>query len=519
MPRLDLQVLGYPRAALDGRAVDLALKRGAALIAYLAEARGPVAREVLADLLWPEADAEAARARLRRTLHRVRGALGVEAIVSDRTTVRFPPEIDVHVDAHDFEAAGDAGDFEAAARHYRGDFLEGFALAGAPGFEDWAFFRREALRSRLAQVLERLYENKMAAGDPRAAASAATRLVALDPLSESAHQHLMRAHLAAGDRAAAERQYETCARLLADELGVEPDRETQAVLRDAAPPGGTVPRTRYAVSDGIHLAYQTLGNGPIDIVMVPGFVSHVERAWEEPRLSAFLETLSARSRVIIFDRRGIGLSDRIGAAPTAEATAADIRAVMDAAGSKRALLFGASEGGPGCIHFAADTPERIVGLVLYGALAKGSWEEDFPHALTKDQFAAWLDRLVSNWGGPAEIEIFAPSLVGNRQVEHWWSGLLRTASSPGAVKAVLEALRDMDVRHLLPRITAPTLVLHRRGDRAIRFEAGQAMAAAIPGARMVSLEGDDHWFWVGDQAPLMSELENFVQSLTPGGRG
>jgi DNA-binding SARP family transcriptional activator/pimeloyl-ACP methyl ester carboxylesterase len=468
--------------------------------------------------LWPEADGEAARTRLRRTLHRVRTALGIDAIVGDRTSVRLAPEFDVRVDAHAFEAAGDAGDFEAAAGLYRGAFLEGFALDGCPDFEEWAFFRREALRSRLAQVLERLYETKMAAGDPRAAATAATRLVALDPLSESAHQHLIRAHLQSGDRGAAERQYEACAQLLADELGVEPDPETQAILRDAGQPGGTMPRTRYAVSDGIHLAYQTLGDGPIDIVLVPGFVSHVERAWEEPRISAFLDQLSARARVIIFDRRGVGLSDRVGAAPTAQATAADIRAVMDAAGSKRAILFGASEGGPGCIQLAVDAPERIAGLVLYGSLAKGSWAEDFPHALTYEQFTMWLERLVSNWGGPAEIEIFAPSLVGNRQVEHWWSGLLRTASSPGAIKAVLEALRDTDVRDLLPRITAPTLVLHRRGDRAIRFKAGQAMADSIPGARMVALDGDDHWFWVGDQAPVMAELDEFVKSLTPGVR-
>lgn len=518
MPSLDLQVLGYPQATLDGRTVDLALKRGLALLVYLAEARAPVSREVLADLLWPEADGEAARTRLRRTLHRVRTALGIEAIVGDRASVRLAPKLDVRVDAHAFEAAGDAGDFEVAAQHYRGAFLEGFALDGCPGFEEWAFFRREALRSRLAQVLERLYEGKMAADDPRAAATAATRLIALDPLSESAHQHLIRAHLQSGDRGAAERQYEACTQLLADELGVEPDRETQAILRDAGPPGGTMPRTRYAVSDGIHLAYQTLGYGPIDIVMVPGFVSHVERAWEEPRISAFLDKLSARGRVILFDRRGVGLSDRVGAAPTAQATAADIKAVMDAAGSKSALLFGASEGGPGCIQLAVDAPERIVGLILYGSLAKGSWAEDFPHALTYEQFTMWLDRLVSNWGGPAEIGIFAPSLVGNRQVERWWSGLLRTASSPGAIKAVLEALRDMDVRDLLPRITAPTLVLHRRGDRAVRFEAGREMAAAIPGARMAALDGDDHWFWVGDQAPVMSELYDFVQSLTPGGR-
>lgn len=516
MPRLELQMLGFPRATLDGREIDLSLRKGAALLVYLADGRAPVSRDALAELLWPETDGETARMNLRRTLHRVRGVLGAEAIVADRATVRFAPALDVHVDAHAFEAAGDAGDFEAAARHYRGAFLDGFALDGCPGFEEWAFFRREALRSRLAQVLERLYEVKMAADDLRAAATAATRLVALDPLSESAHQHLIRAHLQSGDRGAAERQYETCTRLLADELGVEPDPETQAILRDASPPGGTMPRTRYAVSDGIHLAYQTLGDGPIDIVMVPGFVSHVERAWEDPRISAFLDTLSARSRVIIFDRRGVGLSDRVGAAPTAQATAANIKAIMDAAGSKRALLFGASEGGPGCIQLAVDAPERIAGLVLYGSLAKGSWAEDFPHALTYDQFTLWLERLVSNWGGPAEIEIFAPSLVGNRQVEHWWSGLLRTASSPGAIKAVLEALRDMDVRHLLPRITTPTLVLHRRGDRAIRFKAGEAMAAGIPGARMVALEGDDHWFWVGDQEPFWSAFVEFIETLPKG---
>jgi DNA-binding SARP family transcriptional activator/pimeloyl-ACP methyl ester carboxylesterase len=518
MPRLDLQVLGFPQAALDGRSVELALKRGLALLVYLAEARAPVSREVLADLLWPEADGEAARTRLRRTLHRVRGALGIEAIVGDRTSVRLAPELAVSVDAHAFEEAGDAGDFETAARHYRGEFLDGFVLDGCPGFEEWAFFRREALRSRLAQVLERLYETKMAADDPRAAATAATRLVALDPLSESAHQHLIRANIAAGDRGAAERQYEACAKLLADELGVEPDPLTQAALKDAAPAGATAPRTRYAESDGLHIAFQTFGDGPVDIVMAPGFVSHVERAWEEPRLRAFLDALAKTSRVIIFDRRGTGLSDRIGAAPTTEATAADISAVMDAAGSRKAVLFGASEGGPGCIRLAAEAPERIAGLVLYGSLAKGSRSDDFPHALSREQFDAWLKHIVGGWGGPVSMETFAPSLVGDRQVEQWWSGLLRTASSPGAVKAVLEALRDIDVRPLLPRITAPTLVLHRRGDRAVRFEAACEMAEQIPNARMVPLEGEDHWFWIGDQEPFWTAFLEFMETLPPSGR-
>jgi len=230
-------------------------------------------------------------------------------------------------------------------------------------------------------------------------------------------------------------------------------------------------------------------------------------------MRSFLAALARRGRVIIFDRRGIGLSDRVGAAPTVEATAADIRAVMDAAGSRQALLFGASEGGPGCIHLAAEAPDRVAGLVLYGSLAKGCRAEDYPFALTERQFNVWLKRMIRKWGGPVEIETFAPSLAGDRRAEHWWSGLLRTASSPAALKVVLEALRDTDVRHLLPRVAAPTLVLHRRGDRAIPFAAGRHLAEFIPGARIVALEGDDHWFWVGDQERSLAEVIAFAERL------
>jgi pimeloyl-ACP methyl ester carboxylesterase len=194
------------------------------------------------------------------------------------------------------------------------------------------------------------------------------------------------------------------------------------------------------LGSGLHLAYQAIGDGPLDIVLVPGFVSHVERVWEEPRARADLTGLDQLGRLILFDRRGVGLSDRVGAAPTVEATAEDIMTVMDAAGSRRVLLIGASEGGPSCIRFAASHPERLAGLVLFGSLAKGSWTPDYPFVLTHDQYDIWLRRLINDWGGPAEIGTFAPSLVGDRQAETWWSGLLRAASSPGTIKAVLEAL-------------------------------------------------------------------------------
>jgi DNA-binding SARP family transcriptional activator/pimeloyl-ACP methyl ester carboxylesterase len=514
MPRLELHLLGYPSTRLDGRAIDLKLRKGLGLLAHLADARSPVGRDLMASLLWPEADTETARRRLRRTLHRIRVAFASEVVAADRTTLRLAPAFDTYVDVHAFEAACDAGDLAEAARLYGRDFLDGLSIDGCAAFDEWAFFRREALRSRLVQVLERLIEHEFASNDPLAAISAATRLVGLDPLSETAQRHLIGAHLRAGDRAAAERQYETCRRLLETELGVAPDAQTQALL--AMPPVGPTAahgRTRYAERAGLHLAYQIIGEGPLDIVLVPGFVSHVERIWEEPGSRSVLTALSQLGRLILFDRRGVGLSDRVGAAPTVQATGDDLSTVLDAAGSRRALLIGASEGGPGCIRFAAMHPERLAGLVLYGSMAKGSWSEDYPFVLTREQYDVWLRRLVRDWGGPAEIATFAPSFVGDRQAEGWWASMLRAASSPGAIKAVLEALRDTDVRSLLPRIATPTLVLHRRGDRAVRIEAGRHLAAAIPGARFVEFDGADHWLWAGNHRVVLDQVRKFAAQI------
>ncbi|TQV82246.1 alpha/beta fold hydrolase [Denitrobaculum tricleocarpae] len=521
---LEIKALGFPQFFLDGQKTDLALRKGVALLVYMAEARAPVGRDVLATLLWPDADQEDSRARLRRTLYKVRTAFGADIIEADRDRLQFSRYLEVTCDAYDFEAACNRGEFAAAARCYSSDYLSGFALDDCPEFEDWVFYRREALRSRLINALERLVEESLEEGKNRDAITAATRLLSLDPLSESAQRYLIRAHLKAGNRAAAERQYTICVKLLRDELDVEPAAETTQLLIDPSlrPSRSQVAavrsQTRYAASGSLHIAYQVIGDGPLDIVLVPGFVSHVERVWEDARCRKFLTALSGIGRLILFDRRGVGLSDRVGAIPSVEATAQDILSVMEAAGSKRALLFGASEGGPGCIQFAADRPDRLAGLILYGSLAKGSRAKDYAFAMSRRQYDVWLERLIQEWGGPAEIAFFAPSFVGDRQAENWWAGLLRSASSPGAIKGVLEALRDIDVRSLLPDITTPTLVLHRRGDRAVRPEAGRYLAQTIPAARFVELEGDDHWFWAGDQDCLLREIKGFAKTLNPSTR-
>jgi DNA-binding SARP family transcriptional activator/pimeloyl-ACP methyl ester carboxylesterase len=509
MASFSVRTFGFPEVRCDDRVCPLALRKGLALLVYLAESKGPVGREAIATMLWPESPAEIVRARLRRLLHRLQLALG-DGLASDRTTVRWSEAIDLEIDSRKFEEACDAGDFERACGLYHADFLDGFSPGDCPQFDEWAFFRREALRGRAIQALERVVQEKHAAGDYAAAAAHAGRLVALDPLSEMYARHLIRNLLLAGDRAAAERQLKALTQRLRDELHVAPEAETSALLEaELAEP----PPTQYASGGGVHLAFQTYGSGRTDVLMLTGFVSHVERLWEEPGCRAFLSGLAGIGRLILLDRRGVGLSDRVGARPSVEATAQDIGTVLDAAGSRRVVLLGASEGGPACIKFAADHPDRVAGLILYASLAKGSAARDYPHALQADQYDIWLRQLVSGWGSAAGLKTFAPSLAGDARTRAWWAGLLRAASSPGAIKGVLEALRDTDVRHLLGRISVPTLVLHRRDDRAVRIGAGRYLASHIPKAQFVELDGADHWAFAGDQQALLASIRQFVGAL------
>jgi DNA-binding SARP family transcriptional activator/pimeloyl-ACP methyl ester carboxylesterase len=514
MTGFSLQTLGVPEVHGDDRPIKLNLRKGLALLIYLAEAHGAVTRDVLATLLWPESPRETARARLRRLLHRIELALGQHVFETDRISVRWSPAVDLKVDSHLFESACNRGAFEEACLHYRGDFLAGFSLADCPEFDDWAFYRREALRGRLMHGLERLVQDKNAAGEHFAATAHAGRLVELDPLSEVYGRYLIRSLLLAGDRSSAERHHAALTQRLSDELGVAPEAATEALMDPATPPlVDAVPTTLYVKGAGAHLAYQTYGSGELDILIMPGFVSHVERVWEHPACRAFLVSLMALGRLIMFDRRGIGLSDRVGSAPSVEVTAEDIGTVLRATHTRRVVLFGASECGPACIKFAVDESRLVAGLILFGSLAKGCWAPDHPYALRASQYDAWRQQLIAEWGGPAGIDTFGPSLSRDPQARAWWAGLLRAASSPGSIGAVLKVLRDTDVRYLLPRVSVPTLVLHRRNDRAVRIAAGRDMASKITGAQFVELDGHDHWFFAGAQQPVREAIKRFVNAL------
>ena len=277
------------------------------------------------------------------------------------------------------------------------------------------------------------------------------------------------------------------------------------------------PHTHYAKSGDVHIAYQVIGKGPIDLVFVPGFVSHVEASWQSTTRAKFFNRLASFSRLILFDKRGTGLSDRSSQLFSLEQRMDDVRAVMDAAGSQRAAIFGISEGGPMSILFAATYPERTSALIMYGAYAKRAWAEDYPFGWRDEEWVAFFDNVENHWGTTRglDLNIWAPSVAHD---EHVWEDVakyMRSAASPGAVRAVMQMNREIDVRHVRPSIRVPTLITHRIGDRNISIQQARYMAERIPGARLVELPGDDHMAWFGDIDDILSEVEEFLTGVRP----
>jgi pimeloyl-ACP methyl ester carboxylesterase len=270
------------------------------------------------------------------------------------------------------------------------------------------------------------------------------------------------------------------------------------------------PETRYARSDDVTIAYQVIGDGPLDLVVVPGWVSHLEEAWRDPVYRHFMLRLAAFSRLIRIDRRGTGLSDRVPGQATLEQRMDDVRAVLDAVGSEKAALLGVSEGGPMCTLFAATYPERTEALILASTLASGVQTEDYPWALSLEQHERFLDRVEQSWGTGFSAELFAPSAEGDEAVRAW-ARLERNAVSPRGARELFAMLADTDVRHVLPTVSVPTLVLHCSGDRATRVGGGRYLAEHVPGARYVEFESDDHVPWhARNSDAFLGEIEEFL---------
>jgi pimeloyl-ACP methyl ester carboxylesterase/DNA-binding CsgD family transcriptional regulator/class 3 adenylate cyclase len=275
--------------------------------------------------------------------------------------------------------------------------------------------------------------------------------------------------------------------------------------------------TRYARNGDINIAYQAVGSGPRDLIFVMGWISHLDMFWEEPRFARFLRRLASFARVIIIDKRGTGLSDRVPLEelPTLQDWVDDVRAVMDDAGSAQAVLLGVSASGSMSAHFAATYPERTSGLIIYGGYAKRTWSPDYPWAPTPEERQAFAELVDREWGGAVDVSRLAPSVAEDAAFRAWWASWLRHSASPGAALALARMNSQVDIRHVLSDIRVPTLVLHRTGDLVCAVEGGRYLAEHIAGARFVELPGVDHLPFVGDQDAILDEIEIFLTGERP----
>jgi class 3 adenylate cyclase len=283
------------------------------------------------------------------------------------------------------------------------------------------------------------------------------------------------------------------------------DRQNLAVVPET-------PQTRYARSGEYSIAYQVVGEGDIDLVYLPGFASHIEVFWEQPAYSRFLHRLASFSRVILIDRLGTGLSDRLPTdqISTLEQRMDDITAVMDEIGSERAALLGWSEAVMPCATFAATYPERTEALVMYGGMARILADDDNEIGVTEEEFDQWVERVADQWGSPDPIRYWAPSVAEDPAAREWFARFARLAASPGAARALWRAIRETDIRDVLATIRVPTLVIHRTEDSLVPVEHARDMAARVPGAKLVELPGQDHLWWFGDQDVIVDEIQEFL---------
>jgi class 3 adenylate cyclase len=278
-----------------------------------------------------------------------------------------------------------------------------------------------------------------------------------------------------------------------------------------------VPETLYARSGDVNIAYQVLGEGELDLVYVPGWVSNIEFMWTYPPFAHFLTRLTGFSRLISFDKRGTGLSDSVplDRLPTLEQRMDDVRAVLDAVGSERAALFGHSEGGNMCMLFAATYPERVEALVMLAVFAKRLRSDDYPWAPTAESREVDARELEEQGWVDIDLSYYAPSKGGDPEFERWMRAWLRNGASPRAAAALLRMNSRIDVRDVLPTVRVPTLILHRTGDRDVNVEEGRYLAERIPGARFVELPGDEHVIAAGDVDRLADEIEEFLTGVRP----
>ena len=521
----------------DGEARELpAAKERLVVATLLARANSVVGVDTLVDVLWDDAPPRTAGKTLQTYISSVRRAIG-----ADRIGTRAPGYL-LHVEDDDFDSAVFVDLSEAGHRQLAEGqpaaalkmFREALALWRGEAYEEFAaraFFIGEC--TRLAElrwnVLEASIDAQLAMGEHQQVLGVLESLVGEHPLRERFWAQLMLAQYRSGRQADALQSYQRARRTLAEQLGIDPGAELrqleQAVLLQdpalelritaGAPREGddfVPPATRYAPVGDAFIAYQTLGEGPDDLLYVPDWWSHVEGIWEHPTPRSFLRRLASGRRLVLFDSRGTGLSDPIdrSASYTIEDWVEDARAVLDTVGSRQTVMFASSVGVWMSLLFAAQHPDRVRALVLVNSLPSIA---DTPPG--RAGFDEALRRMTARWGsGPGFAEVL-PHADDDADLAAWFGRFQRLGVSPGQLAGRLRMFWDTNVGEVAPLISVPTLVMHRRDNKLAPIAAGRQLADLIPGAEFVELDGDDHFWAVGDTEPILAELEAFLDDTGP----
>jgi DNA-binding SARP family transcriptional activator/pimeloyl-ACP methyl ester carboxylesterase len=528
---MEFKLLGPLEVGDGSTAIAIAGRKQRALLArLLLDANRTVAADRLVDDLWGESVPDSAQKMVQIYVSQLR------KVLPDGVLQTRPPGYAVEVEPasidlvrfeqlrREGEAAHAAGNAELAARR----FDEALALWRGDALAEFQEPFAEAEASRLAELHLACTEARIAAdldlGRHAELVAELEPLLTRHPLREGLRAQQLLALYRSGRQSDALAAYRRFRDLLADELGLEPSPrlkelerrilrhdatlDYQPVVRTAAAPG-----VRYVRNGEVSIAYQTIGDGPLDLVLVHGWVSSFQPGWERPSLARFYRRLAHMGRLIMFDKRGVGLSDRVANVVSLEERMDDVRAVMDAVGSERALVLGISEGGPMAALFAATYPGRTQGLVLMGAYARRLWAPDYTIGRRAEEI--WSSNVApEDWGLPAArrfVDERAPSLVGDEDAYQWYASYLVRGASPGAVAQLARMNAEIDVRHVLPSIHVPTLVLYR--EREYLHEDARYMGERIPAARIVELPGADHLPWEGEQDEVLDEIERFAGGL------
>lgn len=542
---MEFGLLGSLEVWHEGRPIHVGgPKRRALLAALLCQANRVVSTDWLIEAVWGETPPVSATAQLHAMVSALRRGLacGDDPVIVTRAPgylIRVEPEaLDVErfhrrvAEARRALAREDAPraatEFRSALELWRGDPLSDVEGAVA---------RAEA--AHLAElrlvVLEERLAAELASGRDAELVPELTSLVESNPFRERLRGLLMVALYRSGRQADALSVYQQGHRLLAEELGLAPGPELRELeqrmlrhdpsLRREPPPKTAVshtpaarevatrqssPATRYVKSGDVHIAYQVIGHGGPDIVFVPGMFSHLDLWWEVPTAARFFQRLGALGRLIMFDKRDTGLSDQAPGDQPLEQRMDDVRAVMDACESERAVLFGYSEGGPMSILFAATYPQRVSGLILGAALARWLPAPDYPCGQESEPVREALERLARrHWGEGGTVDWFAPSHSGSARARQALARWERLAAGPSAVLRLLRMMCESDVRAVLPSVRVPALVIQRLGDRVITRCHGHYLASHLPNARYIEQPGD-HLLWMGDTDALLTEIDDFL---------